>query len=146
VSDHYEVVLTCFLRDDTPPPVLAALRWYLELTDERPPGLDAAEHPYPLLAPDPDSRLPGGESASLHRQSCGFAPDGAELHSWGLFSRTYWLDDDLGDLITVLDLIAPHVEAPHIEEPGYGGYVREEFDTAPAVITFKDGTYGPLKF
>jgi hypothetical protein len=45
-----------------------------------------------------------------------------------------------GDLYTVLDLLAPHVE-----EPGYSGYFRKEFDAEPTVFTFRDGTFGPLK-
>lgn len=139
VSLHYEVVFTCFLRDDTPDSVLAALRWHLGLALERPAELDAEEHSYPLLSPDPDSRLPGGDFVSLRRQSRGFT-HGGELHAWGLFSRNLWLDDMMGDLCTVLDLLAPHVE-----EPGYSGYFREEFDTEPIVFTFRDGTFGPLK-
>lgn len=139
VSLHYEVVFTCFLRDDTPDTVLAALRWHLGLAPERPAELDAEEHSYPLLSPDPDSRLPGGDFVSLRRQSRGFTP-GGELHAWGLFSRNLWLDDMMGDLYTVLDLLAPHVE-----EPGYSGYFREEFDTEPTVFTFRDGTFGPLR-
>ncbi|GAB2611584.1 hypothetical protein GCM10027168_50580 [Streptomyces capparidis] len=139
MSSYYEVVFTCFLRDDTPDAVLGALRWHLGLTPERPAEPEAEEHAYPLLAPDPDSRLPGGEFATLLRQPRGFSAEG-ELHSWGLFSRNYWLDDDLGELVTVLDLLAPHVE-----EPGYGGYFREEYEAEPTLLTFHDGTYGPLR-
>ncbi|MFF7454466.1 hypothetical protein [Kitasatospora sp. NPDC008115] len=139
MSLHFEVVFTCFLRDDTPDTVLEALRWHLGMIPERPSGLDPDEHAYPLLAPDPDSRLPGGDCASLRRRSRG-STAGREPHPWGLFSRTYWLDDDLGGLVTVLDLLAPHVE-----EPGYGGYFREECDAAPIVFTFQNGTHGLLK-
>ncbi|RAJ29171.1 hypothetical protein K353_06679 [Kitasatospora sp. SolWspMP-SS2h] len=139
MSLHFEVVFTCFLRGDTPETVLAALRWHLGLTPEHPAELDAEEHAYPLLAPDPDGRLPGGDFASLRRQSRGFAA-GSELHAWGLFSRNYWLDDEMGDLVTILDLVAPHVE-----EPGYGGYFREEYDAEPTIFIFQNGTYGPLK-
>ncbi|MEU2614728.1 hypothetical protein ABZ570_24560 [Micromonospora sp. NPDC007271] len=67
MSLHYEVVLTCFLADETPPEVLDALRWHLGLRDERPATLDPGEHPYPLLEPDPGSYLPGGDVASLRR-------------------------------------------------------------------------------
>ncbi|MER6738314.1 hypothetical protein [Streptomyces puniciscabiei] len=139
MSLHFEVVFTCFLRDDTPDTVLNALRWHLGLTAERPTGLDRDEHSYPVLAPDPDGRLPGGDFASLRRQSRGSVA-GRELYAWGLFSRNYWLDDDMGELVTILDLLAPH-----IEEPGYGGYFREEYDTEPTIFTFGNGTYGPLK-
>ncbi|MFI5529952.1 hypothetical protein ACIA8O_15560 [Kitasatospora sp. NPDC051853] len=139
MSLHFEVVFTCFLRDETPSAVLAALRWHLGLTAERSPGLDADEHPYPLLEPDPDSRLPGGDFASLRRQARGFVA-GRELHAWGLSSRTCWLDDELGGLVTVLDLLAPHVE-----EAGYGGHFREQYEAEPTVFVFRDGTHGPLK-
>ncbi|MFC5911647.1 hypothetical protein [Streptacidiphilus monticola] len=139
MSLHFEVVFTCFLRDDTPGTVLDVLRWHLGLSTERPTGLDPDEHTYQVLAPDPDSRLPGGDVASLRRQSRGFAA-GMELFAWGLLSRNHWLDDEMGELVTILDLLAPH-----IEEPGYGGYFREEYDAEPTVFTFQNGTYGPLK-
>ncbi|MEV7189509.1 hypothetical protein [Kitasatospora sp. NPDC093102] len=139
MSFHYEVVFTCFLQDDTPDTVLDALRWHLGLASERPAELDEEEHAYPLLSPDPDSRLPGGDFASLRRQSRGFMA-GRQLHAWGLCSRNLWLDDMMGDLITILDLLAPHVE-----EPGFGGYFREESDVETTVFTFRDGTYGSLK-
>ncbi|GHF40842.1 hypothetical protein GCM10010218_22820 [Streptomyces mashuensis] len=128
MSLRYEVVLSCFLREETPETVLATLRRHLGL-DESPPA--APDDAYPLLEPDPDSRLPGGDAATLR-----FQP---EAHAWGLFSRNQWLDDDLGELATVLDLIAPHVA-----EPGYGGYVREDGDARGTAITFRDGTYGLL--
>lgn len=140
VSLHYEVVFNCFLRRHTPEPVLTALRWHLELDRERPADLDPEIHTFPLLAPDPDSRLPGGDIASLRLQSRGFAA-GGELRAWGLLSRNYWLDDDLGELVTILDLLAPHVE-----EPGFGGYFREEYDTELTVLTFRNGGYGPFTF
>jgi hypothetical protein len=132
VSLYYEVVFTCFLRDGTPEPVLAALRWHMGASTDRPAHLDADEHPYRLLAPDPDSRLPGGEFASLRHQSLG------SQDAWGLFTRNLWLDDDIGDLTTIMDLLAPHVEGT-----GYGGYLREEYDTEVSVLTFRDGAGGP---
>ncbi|KIQ65719.1 hypothetical protein TR51_18255 [Kitasatospora griseola] len=135
MSLHFEVVITCFLRDDTPDTVLNAVRWHLGLIADRPAGLDADEHMCPMLLPDPDSRLPGGDVASLRRQSRDRAA-GAEF-GWGLLSRNYWLDDEMGELATILDLLAPHVE-----EPGYGGFFREEFDGKPTVLTFRNGTRG----
>ncbi|OKJ68560.1 hypothetical protein [Streptomyces sp. CB02460] len=130
MSLHYEVVFTCFLREDTPAPVLDALRWHLGLTEEPPPGYGEEEHAYPLLSPDPHTRLPGGDFASLRLQDKG----------WGLYSRNYWLDDDMGELVTVLDLLAPHVASP-----GPGGFFREEDETRPTVFTFRDGAYDALK-
>ncbi|MGW1186061.1 hypothetical protein ACWD7Y_14995 [Streptomyces drozdowiczii] len=130
MSLHYEVVFTCFLRDDTPIAVLDALRWHLGLTEQPPQGYGEEEYAYPLLAPDPHSRLPGGDFASLRRQGEG----------WGLYSRNYWLDDDMGELVTVLDLLAPH-----IARPGFGGHFREEDELRPTHLTFRDGTYDLLK-
>jgi hypothetical protein len=34
---------------------------------------------------------------------------GGEIHAWGLLSRNYWLDDDMGELVVILDL--PYSEA-----------------------------------
>ncbi|WP_405896287.1 hypothetical protein OG242_00955 [Streptomyces sp. NBC_00727] len=130
MSLHYEVVFTCFLREDTPAPVLDALRWHLGMTEVPPRGHGEEEYAYPLLSPDPHSRLPGGDFASLRLQDEG----------WGLYSRNYWLDDDMGELVTVLDLLAPHIASP-----GFGGYFREEYESRPALFTFRDGAYGPLE-
>lgn len=47
VSDHYETVFSCFLRDDTPESVLGALRRHMGLDEEEPDDLDPEEHPYP---------------------------------------------------------------------------------------------------
>ncbi|WP_344625616.1 hypothetical protein [Kitasatospora arboriphila] len=135
-----EVVLSCFLRDDTPDGVLAALRWHLGLDADRPAGPDPEEHAYAVLRPDPDSRLPGGDVASLRRRSRGFTAEG-ERHAWGLFSRNLRLDDMVGDLLALLDLIAPHVDGP-----GHGGHVREEFAAVPAAVVFGDGTCRPPAF
>ncbi|WP_329389907.1 hypothetical protein OG625_37585 [Streptomyces sp. NBC_01351] len=46
----------------------------------------------------------------------------------------------MGDLYTILDLLAPH-----IAEPGYCGHFQEEFDAEPTTFTFREGTFGPLK-
>ncbi|MFD9687051.1 hypothetical protein ACFWXO_15000 [Kitasatospora sp. NPDC059088] len=53
--------------------------------------------------------------------------------------RALWLDGMMRGVHTVLDLVAPHVE-----EPGCGGDLREEFGAEPAVLTFRDGTFEPL--
>ncbi|WP_218009568.1 hypothetical protein [Actinomadura kijaniata] len=45
----------------------------------------------------------------------------------------------MGQLVTLLDLIAPHVD-----EPGYGGYVRETYDTIPKELIFQDGIHLPI--
>lgn len=103
MSSTYEVVVACHLRDDTPDTVLDTLRWHLGLIEGLPPGVDEEDHPYPLLEPDPHTNAPGGDFASLRQEP---------TRGWGLFSRNHWLDDDLGQLITLLDLLAPHAETP----------------------------------
>jgi hypothetical protein len=139
MSDHYEVVFSCFLRDDTPESVLAALRWHLGMDAEPPENLSQEEHPDPLLTPDQNnSRLPGGDIASLRRTVQGFTASG-QRHEWELFSRKYWVDDSMLYLDSILDLVAPH-----IARPGYGGYFRDDCNTALTVFTFHDGTYGPI--
>jgi hypothetical protein len=137
MSVQYEVVLACFLRDETPAETLDALRWHLGLLASRPPGVSAADHPDRLLCPDPASSLPGGDVASLQRQRHALADDGP-AEAWGMYSRTVWPDEALSGLATVLELVAGN-----IAEAGYGGYYRDlrsldatafEFD-APSDLT-----------
>jgi hypothetical protein len=96
----------------------------------------------PRLPPRDRAHGPGAPGRATHPPTAEAVtkPPGRELYAWGLFSRNYWLDDEMGELVTILDLLAPH-----IEEPGYGGYFREEYDAEPTVFTFRNGTYGPLK-
>lgn len=144
MSDHYEVVFTVFLRDDTPEDVLDALRWHLGLRAEMPDAVKAAAETdpyiYPLLEPDPDSYLPGGDVASLKRQLRGTSMDGTDSYSWGLFSRNYWLDDDIGRVDTILDLLAPYAG-----EQGYSGFYRDEDTTELTLFVLHDGTHGIVR-
>ncbi|GAA1096722.1 hypothetical protein [Nocardiopsis composta] len=135
MSLHYEVVVACFLREDTPPEVLDAVRWHIGLAEERPDGLDPGEHPVPAFLLDPESRLPGGDVAELRRQYRWTAPDGADVYAWGLHARGRWLDDDLGNLAVLLDLLAP------CAEDGHAGSFREEHDLLPTVLAFRDGAH-----
>ncbi len=134
MSVRFEVVLACFLRDETPAETLDALRWHLGLLVDRPPGVSAADHPDRLLCPDPASSLPGGDVASLQRQRHWLA-GAQQTQAWGLYSRTVWPDDALPGLAKVLELVAGN-----IAEAGYGGFYRDvrsvdatalEFDTPP---------------
>ncbi|UNS99587.1 hypothetical protein MMF93_26420 [Streptomyces tubbatahanensis] len=133
MSERYEVVVTCFLREDTPSHVLEALRWHLGASAARPGGLEEEAHPYPFLEPDPGSPLPGGDYGVLR---------GEDHHAWGLFSRTCRHEDDLGQLDALLGLLAPYAA-----EPGYGGHVRtatadpSQPGAAPSLLTFADGAY-----
>ncbi|MFB7272431.1 hypothetical protein [Streptomyces sp. NPDC056244] len=140
MSDHYEVVLSCLLRDDTPDPVLAVLRWHLGTETEDPEDLDFEEHPYPLLVQNPNSRLPGGDFVSLRREVQDFSATG-EVYAWELFTRTYWVDDHMLHLTGLLDLIAPYVAVS-----GYGGHYREEYATAMTPFRFHGGTYDSVGF
>ncbi|NYV74589.1 hypothetical protein [Streptomyces sp. UH6] len=138
MSLRYEMVLTCFLKDDTPESVLDALRWHMGLRADRPGSFGPDGCPHPLLTPtsDSDTRLAGGEFARLTHQSRG------SHDVWGLFVRVLWPDDILEESVTILELLAPHVD-----EPGYGGYFREEADAWPSVYMFREGTYdvtGPM--
>jgi hypothetical protein len=132
VSSRYEVVFACFLRDDTPDEVLDALRWHLGQIADRPPELDAEEHPDRLLRPDPASPLPGGDIASLLDQLGGPRAQ-AGVRGWGLFSRTLWPEDAMTEMGTIIQLVAPHVA-----EPGYGGHYREENATEAVAFAFGD--------
>ncbi|MGW4675689.1 hypothetical protein [Streptomyces sp. NPDC004324] len=141
MSDHYELVFSTFLHDDTPASVLAALRWHMGMDDDNvknPEGLDPDDHPYPLLLPG-QSRLPGGDIASLHRSVVEFTSSGTR-YEWELFVRIYWVDDLTLHLDALLALIAPHVA-----ERGYGGYIRDVHDTEVKPFKFHDGTYDPVE-
>ena len=103
--------------------------------------LDGETEAYPLLDPDPDSCLPGGDVASLQRQLRGHAA-GRDIHAWGLFARNYWLDDEIGELSTILELLAPHVE-----DTGHGGYFREEYEAQPTSRRpLHDGAYDLMQY
>jgi hypothetical protein len=130
MSVQYEVVLACFLRDETPAETLDALRWHLGLMADRPPGASAADHPRRLLRPDPASGLPGGDVASLQLQRQTLA-DGGQAQAWGLYSRTAWPGDALPGLATVLELVAGNVA-----EAGYGGYYRDIRSTEATAFDF----------
>lgn len=135
VSDHYEIVISCFLRADTPERVLSELRWHLGLTEQRPAHLSEETAPYPLLYPDPDGRLPGGDVAQLRLHRSITTADGR--HEWGLYVRTCYLDDAMGDVSIALDLVAPYVSGIN---GSYGGSIREVLnDDMPSIITFVGG-------
>ncbi|MFI2379460.1 hypothetical protein ACH5AO_31065 [Streptomyces sp. NPDC018964] len=138
MSEHYEVVLSCFLRDDTPAPVLAALRWHMGVDDDCPDAWDPDDHPYPLLLTGDHSRLPGGDTASLRRTVQEFTTSG-ERYEWELFARKDWVDDLVLHLDAFLRLIAPHVVSS-----GYGGHIRHVYETEVKPFTFHDGTYDPV--
>ncbi|MFD5417556.1 hypothetical protein ACFWJT_05955 [Streptomyces sp. NPDC127069] len=138
MSMRYEMVFTCFLRGDTPESVLNTLRWHMSLRADRPGTVSADEHPFPLLTPNSNSEthLAGGELSRLVPQSRG------SRDVWGLFVRISWPEEILEESVSILELLAPHVD-----EPGYGGYFRPEAGAWPSVYMFREGTYdvtGPM--
>ena len=137
MSDHFEIVISCFLNADTPAHVLDELRWHLGFAKQRPAHLNEEIAPYPVLRPDPEGRLPGGDVARLRLHRSATTADGR--HEWGLYVRTCYLDDDMGEIGTVLGLIAPHVSG---EGPRYGGSVRDLLNgDMPGIIRFADGSH-----
>jgi hypothetical protein len=122
MSFHYEVVFATFLRDDTPPEVLDELRYHLGFTEDRPQHL-AIDYDFPVLQPDEDSYLPGGDHVALRRQYRG-RDDKGEHHAWGLHVRLYWLDDQWAEIWWQVVMWL----APHVEDDGYAGHFREQYD------------------
>lgn len=142
MSERYEVVFSCYLRDDTPSSVMAGLRWHLGIDNELPEGLDDDDGQLQrLLAPASytDRRVPGGDSVSLRREVQQFTRAG-QRYEWELFARNHWVDDSMLHLGDLLDLLAPHVA-----RPGYGGHFREISGTDVTVFDFRDGTYAPIR-
>lgn len=127
MSDHYEVVFSCYLRHDTPDPVLDVLRWHLGLIDDCPGVDEFREMTGRLLQADPDTRLPEPDLAELRPQDDG----------WALFTRNLWLDDEIGWINRLLEIIAPYPA-----RDGYGGYFRDVNDGEPTEFGFAGGTYG----
>ncbi|MGX1546736.1 hypothetical protein [Streptomyces adustus] len=142
MSTHFEVVFSCYVRDDTPEWVMAALRWHLGMDADFPEGLDDQDGQLdPLMVPDSytNRHIPGGDAVSLRREVQGFTNHG-ELYEWELFARNHWIDDYMLYLRDLLDLLAPHVA-----RPGYGGRFRDICDSEVTVFDFRDGTYEPIE-
>ena len=122
MSLHYEWTLSLRLRPDVPETFLEELRYHLGLTDHAPanPTLD---YPYPVLAANgPGDELAGGPIARLVRQQHGSWPA-----TWGLFSRTFVLDDAMVELAQIV----PQWLASWSLTQGWIGFAREELDLRP---------------
>ncbi len=133
MSQHFEIVFSVFLRDDTPADVLAELQWHLGLSTEQPEHL-AIDYGEPLLRPSAPSYLPGGESVKLERQHRYTSPSG-EHYAWGLYARLFWLDDQWADVWwQVAEWLAPWVE-----DEGYAGSYREEYEDTPVILLIRNG-------
>jgi len=136
MSDYYEFVISCFLPEDTPEPVLAELRWHLGETDERPPHLD--KDAYPLMAPDEVSYLPGGDIAILRLQVVGLHPEThADIYEWALFARNYYHEDVIGEVEHLFQLVASYAT-----EAGYGGHLRSLAYPSRHEFVFRGGGQG----
>ncbi|MDR6321309.1 hypothetical protein [Actinoplanes couchii] len=136
MSFHYEVVISCFLEAHTPDTVLDTLHWLLGIADERPAHLSDDTFPYQTFDPDPDSRLPGGDVATLRQQKRGFTAYG-DVVEWGLHVRVLVHDDGMGEIYSFLELIEPHVSGD-----GYAGHIRNEDDpTQMDILILGSGSF-----
>ncbi|WP_426507386.1 hypothetical protein ACPPVO_54390 [Dactylosporangium sp. McL0621] len=97
MSLHYEWMLTLRLRPDVPATFLAELRFHLGLAPE-PPEDRELEYGWPCLVADPDDALPGGSVRSLIEQR----PYLDHAASYGLFVRTFVLDDGMYELLSTV--------------------------------------------
>ncbi|GID92113.1 hypothetical protein ACFQFC_03755 [Amorphoplanes digitatis] len=122
MSLHYEWTLSLRLRPDTPAPFLDELRFHLGLT-ERPPEKPELEIDWPCLVTEPDDTLPGGSVRSLVAQRPYLNRPG----SFGLFVRTFVLDDAMYELI----LAVPAWLARWSLTQGWIGQAREELSLHP---------------
>ena len=119
MSLHYERTLSLRLRPDSPGGFLDELRFYLGLTDQAPrsPTLDLA---HAELTTGDEDVLAGGPIVRLvPQQEPGIGPPG-----WGLFVRTFVLDDAMYDLIQVV----PSWLARWSLTEGWIGFAREELN------------------
>ena len=110
MSQHYEVVFSMFLRDDTPQEILDELRWRLGESSERPAAC-ALSFRDRLLIPGADYSdiflfLPGTEVTSpLRLQDRGTVirwvagqEQREQRYAWGLHVRLVWRDDQWADV------------------------------------------------
>ncbi|WP_157411613.1 hypothetical protein [Actinoplanes rectilineatus] len=97
MSLHYEWTLSLRLRPDVPPSFLDELRFHLGLADQLPEDAEL-EIDWPCLVTEPDDALPGGSVRSLMAQQ----PYSNRPGSFGLFVRTFVLDDAMYELMSVV--------------------------------------------
>lgn len=123
VSLHYEWTLSLRLRPDVPEAFLEELRYHLGLSDLVPPE-PTLDCDGPALACAGDSEeLPGGPVARMARQQ----PYLNRPAAWGVFARTFVLDDAMYDLVQT---VPPWLAAWSLTE-GWIGFAREELDLNP---------------
>ena len=138
MSDYFEVVFSMFLSDATPSVVLDELRWHLGLRDafvgDRELTFGEDEN-WRVLEPQAGSRLPGGESGALVRQSLYTRPDGVDHCAWGVFSRRLWLDDEWANYWWI---VATWL-ARYADRDGFAGFFRGESVERVTLFTISDG-------
>jgi hypothetical protein len=125
MSQHYEWVLSLRLLPEVPAAFLSELRYHLGLSAEAPaePTLDVG---WPALTCGGDcAALPGGAAASLVSQQ----PYLNRPAAWGLFVRTFTLDDSMWDL---MQSVTPWLARWALTE-GWIGFAREELSLDPWV-------------
>jgi hypothetical protein len=123
MSLHYEWTLSLRLRPDVPEGFLDELRYHLGLSGAAPrePMLNCGG---PALACDRSGdQLPGGFVASLVRQQ----PYLGRPPVWGVFARTFVVDDAMDDLIQTV----PQWLAVWSLTEGWIGFAREELALDP---------------
>ena len=123
MSLHYEWSLSLRLHPDVPEAFLGELRYHLGLTAIAPqaPTLDWDG---PALASGGDGgALPGGPVASLILQQ----PYLNRPAVWGVFARTFIVDDAMYDLVQV---VPPWLARWSLTE-GLIGFAREEMSLNP---------------
>lgn len=122
VSLHYEWTLSLRLRPDVPSSFLDELRFHLGLAERLPDDAEL-ELGWPCLVTDPDDALPGGGVRSLTAQQ----PYSNQPVSFGLFVRTFVLDDAMYELISVV----PAWLARRSLTQGWIGQAREGLSLHP---------------
>ena len=119
---HYEWTLSLRLLPDTPESFLDELRFHLGLAEQLPEDPEL-EIDWPCLVTEPSDRLPGGALRSLAMQT----PYRNRSGSFGLFVRTFVLDDAMYELIQVV----PAWLARWSLTQGWIGHAREEMSLHP---------------
>lgn len=128
MSLHYELTLSLRLRPDVPEVFVEELRYHLGLSPLAPqaPTLDWGG---PALAFGSDGReLAGGPVASVIRQQ----PYLNHPAVWGVFARTFVLDDVMWELVQV---VLPWFAGWSLTE-GWIGFAREELGLTPLLNFF----------
>jgi hypothetical protein len=141
MSQHFELMLACDLRDDTPENVLQAIRYMT--SNSKVPFEDRPSHPFDkhttegfedwrsLLA-EPEGDLPGWVGSYFQ-----LAKRYDEPFERYTFGCRLLVHDDVLFGLGFIDFI-PWL-AQYSKTQGFVGYWREELDERPLALVFKDG-------